>query len=142
MKDQVVEIIGRGHYGLYNWERIKFGQFPDVSLEDAQWVFDTAEEIHKMLFPGGKKPPVLDKLDKVIEGWEYIVGHEKGTISKTLMEQIITTIQLLHGYRRMKVDVVKEIIEFLVKEGEQGLLTNLNKLAKKYGEEVKIDTND
>jgi len=67
MKDQLAEIIGRGHYGLYNWERIKFGQFPDVSLEDAQWVFDTAEEICKMLFPEGEKPPVIS--DEDIKAW-------------------------------------------------------------------------
>lgn len=59
MKDQLAEIIGRGHYGLYNWDRIKFGQFPDVSLEDARWVFDTAEELCKLLFPEGEKPPVI-----------------------------------------------------------------------------------
>jgi len=67
-----------------------------------------------------EKPPVLsDELDKVIEGWEYVARHEKGTISKAMMEQILKTIQLLYGYKQARQDTAREIIsqikEFLNK---------------------------
>ena len=55
------------------------------------------------------KPDVLSELDKVIEGWEYVVKHEKGTISKALMEQILKSIQLLHGYKQAKQETAREI---------------------------------
>ena len=68
-----------------------------------------------------EKPPVLsDELDKVIEGWEYVARHEKGTISKAMMEQILKTIQLLYGYKQARQDTAREIFDWIDSQRQSG----------------------
>ena len=49
----------------------------------------------------------MDKLEKVLNSWKHVVGTDRGSLNKQVMEHILETIKLLEELKKRRGDLCR-----------------------------------
>ena len=73
--EEIIELIGKAHYGVEHWARIREGTYSLVSRESSMWIDEVAQEIFSALFKGDEKGLATDE---DVATWMKANGIEVG----------------------------------------------------------------